>query len=394
MRERIADLGRKAGAAWAMVRLDAAARRERLSRDDSLHGTLRWLSRAQDATPDDGVSYGYGLSDGWTVSYPETTGYILQSFVAYHDLFGSDDVWNRTRRMAGWEVDVQMPSGATPGRYGTSRPVPVAFNTGQVLLGWAEYLRRENDARVRDAAARAGRWLVACMKDTDYFADGVSAEAEHGDLSYNAMVSWGLAELGLVLDDDAIVAAAQRSARHYAGLVDDRRWPYRAGFSNADSAYPLTHNLGYTIQGLLETGRVVDDPGLCDVAKGMLDAARPLIDLRSGFLPGRIRPGWQNGASWVCLTGSAQFACSYLRLVAMKRGEPDYAARAGRLVDYVVATQVSERHASPDIAYGVRGSHPFRFGAYQPATLLNWAAKFLLDALLMLHRHDRSVATT
>ena len=389
MRAAMAESARKIAAVWAMRRLDATARRERKDRKDSLHGTLRWLARAQDATSDDGVSYGYGLVDGWTVSYPETTGYILQSFVWYHELFGSDEVWNRAQRMARWEVDIQMPSGATPGRFGTTRPVPVAFNTGQVLLGWSEYLRRENDARVRDAAARAGRWLIACMKDQPYFADGVSAEAEHGDLSYNAMVSWGLAELGDVLGDASFIAAAQKSARHYAELVDGRHWPMRAGFSNRDSDYPLTHNLGYTIQGLLEAGRVVDDPSLGEVARGLLEAARPMIDLRSGFLPGRVRPGWKGGASWACLTGSAQFACSYLRLVMMGHDKSGYAELASQLVDYVVGTQVTERQAGPEIAYGVRGSFPFRFGAYQPATLLNWAAKFLLDALLMHHRLGR-----
>lgn len=385
----IAGPARKIAAVWAMRRLDAAARRERKDRTNSLHGTLKWLVRAQDATSDDGVSYGYGLVDGWTVSYPETTGYILQSFVWYHEIFGSNDVWARARRMAHWEVNIQLPSGATPGRFGTARPVPVAFNTGQVLLGWAQYLRRENDARVRDAAARAGRWLVACMKDVPYFADGVSAEAEHGDLSYNSMVSWGLAELGDVLGDASFIKAAQKTARHYAELVDQQSWPYRAGFSNEDSKYPLTHNLGYTIQGLLETGRVVDDPSLGEMARSMLEAARPMIDPQSGFLPGRIRPGWSGGSSWACLTGSAQFACTYLRLVMMGHDKSGYAELASQLVDYVVATQVTDQQAGPDIAYGVRGSYPFRFGAYQPATLLNWAAKFFLDALLMHQRLGR-----
>lgn len=46
------------------------ARREQKDLKDSRHGTLRWLARAQDATPDDGISYGYGLVDGWMVSHP------------------------------------------------------------------------------------------------------------------------------------------------------------------------------------------------------------------------------------------------------------------------------------------------------------------------------------
>ena len=59
---------RKALAILEMRRLDAAARPGRSSREQSLHGTMRWLMAAQDGTPDDGVSYGYSLYDGWGVS--------------------------------------------------------------------------------------------------------------------------------------------------------------------------------------------------------------------------------------------------------------------------------------------------------------------------------------
>jgi hypothetical protein len=382
-------LGRKGVAACSMARLDAAARRESITRETSLHKTLKWLMRAQDATPDDGVSYGYSLYEGWAPSYPETTGYILQSFLWYYDLFADDDILARARRMAHWEVDIQMPEGATPGGSGPDRPIPVAFNTGQVLLGWAEYLRRQNDPRIRAAATRAGRWLVASMEGSPYFVGAVSSEAEHGDLSYNTMVSWGLAELADVLGDDVLAQAAHRSASHYAELIDDANWPVRSGFSDADSAFPLTHTLGYTVQGLLEVGRLSGDRALVDAAKGILDAARRIIDPATGFLPGRVRPGWSRGARWGCPTGSAQFAYSYLRLVLTGRGEPGYLDLAARLVDWVIQTQVSEGSGRPEIAYGVRGSYPFDFRGYQAVTLPNWAAKFLVDALMLLHRLGR-----
>jgi hypothetical protein len=380
---------RRAAVAGAVKRLDRAAHSECIRRDESLHNTLKWLTRAQDATADDGVSYGYSLYEGWAMSYPETTGYILQSFLWYHDLFGGREIFDRARRMAQWEVGVQMADGAIPGRYGTDSPMPVAFNTGQVLLGWAEYLRRHQDSRVRDAATRAARWLVHSMRGTPYFASAVSPEAQHGNLSYNAMVSWGLAEVAEVLGDDGLAQAAHRSASHYAELVDDAFWPFRSGFSDADSAFPLTHTLGYTVQGLLEVGRLVGDKALLQLSKGILEAARQVIHSASGSLPGRIRPGWSGGTRWACLTGSSQFAYSYLRLVSMGEGEPEYVDLASRLVDSVVRTQVSDRRWRPEIAYGVRGSYPFHFRGYQAATLPNWAAKFLLDALMMLHRVGR-----
>jgi hypothetical protein len=377
---------RKTLAAVEMKRLDAAPRRYRLSRGDSLHGTLAWLMRAQDSTPDDGVSYGYSVHSGWEVSYPETTGYILQTFLRYHDLFGIDGVLERARRMARWETDIQLEGGATPGNFGTAQLVPVAFNTGQVLLGWAEYLRRfPEDAGVRKAAVKAGRWLVRCMNDKPWFEDGVSTKAEHGNLSYNSMVSWGLAELAVVLGDEALGRAAHTSAVHYASLVDDRNWLYRSGFTDADSGFPLTHTLGYSIQGFIETGRLVGDEGLVQRGEDLLLASRQVTNPSTGFLPGRVRARWTGGTRWACLAGSAQFACSWLRLASMGRGRPQYEDVATRLVDYVVGTQVPEAYGRPHLAWGVRGCYPFSPTGYEPATQPNWAAKFLIDAELLLY---------
>ena len=43
---------------------------------DTVHieEAMQWLCRAQDATPDGGVSEGFHLYHGWLPSYPETSG--------------------------------------------------------------------------------------------------------------------------------------------------------------------------------------------------------------------------------------------------------------------------------------------------------------------------------
>jgi len=94
---------------------------------------------------------------------------------------------------------------------------------GAGASGLAEYIRRfPEDTFVRDAAIKAGRWLIACMGDKPWFEGGVSAKAEHGNLSYNSMVSWGLAELGEAVGNPALTHAAHVSATHYASQVDER----------------------------------------------------------------------------------------------------------------------------------------------------------------------------
>ena len=99
--------------------------------------------------------------------------------------------------------------------------------------------------------------------DKPWFEGGVSAEAQHGNLSYNSMVSWGLAELGDALGERRFSDAALRSARHYATQVNENGWLTCAGFSDADSSFPLTHTLGYSIQGFIGVGRLCHDKRWC-----------------------------------------------------------------------------------------------------------------------------------
>src|SRR5579864_7322892 len=98
MIERIAvPLGR----AYERLRLPARAAAE-LSRDlrglppndpgidAAVEAGAAWLCRAQDmsTTHDGGVAKNFNLRTGWTSSYPETTGYIAPTMIAYARLTG------------------------------------------------------------------------------------------------------------------------------------------------------------------------------------------------------------------------------------------------------------------------------------------------------------------
>jgi len=49
---------------------------------------MQWLIRAQDAGRNRGVSYGVEFGGSFLESYPETTGYIIPTFLAYGDRTG------------------------------------------------------------------------------------------------------------------------------------------------------------------------------------------------------------------------------------------------------------------------------------------------------------------
>lgn len=56
--------------------------------------SIKWLCRAQDnsLSKDDGVARHFSLVDGWSSSYPETTGYIVPTILAYAKMKGDDAI--------------------------------------------------------------------------------------------------------------------------------------------------------------------------------------------------------------------------------------------------------------------------------------------------------------
>src|SRR5690349_12396988 len=80
-----------------------------------LDAAIAWICQAQDVCGGRGVSAGFSFMHGWLGPYPETTGYIIPTFYDYGHLTGDKQYFDRARRMADWEIEVQLPSGAVMG---------------------------------------------------------------------------------------------------------------------------------------------------------------------------------------------------------------------------------------------------------------------------------------
>ena len=127
---------------------------------------------------------------GWAASYPETTGYIICSFIDQGLKRGSDDLLDRARRMLDWLVEIQFPEGGfQAGLIDASRPVPVTFNTGQILLGLARGVEVFGD-RYQDAMARAANWLVETQDTDGCWRSASTPLAAPGDKAYETHVSF------------------------------------------------------------------------------------------------------------------------------------------------------------------------------------------------------------
>src|SRR6266853_1168357 len=65
--------------------------------DRAIEEGIRWLCRAQDhsRSQDGGVARDFSLISGWSTSYPETTGYIVPTLLAYANERHDEEVRRR-----------------------------------------------------------------------------------------------------------------------------------------------------------------------------------------------------------------------------------------------------------------------------------------------------------
>lgn len=349
-------------------------------RDHLIHleAVLGWLLRAQDrrgGQPDaGGVSAGWSFEDGWLPSYPETSGYIVETFLAAARVLENPEWVRRARWILDWELSIQNPDGSFPGHFGEPGSRPVIFNTGQIMHGLIAGYVELNSQDCLEAAVRAGRWLLDRQDP-----DGCWRRSVHNGIphTYNTRAAWALLRTGLLANEPRFVNAAIRNLEWALTQVTPSGWFNQNAFRNGES--PFTHTIAYAMRGLLEGGLLVNDQRFVDAAAG---AARALAAAQrnDGWLAGAYDDGWRAVGRYCCLTGVAQIALNWQRL-----RQSDVSGNWQPPIDR--AMRFLKRHHrisgsdGPEDG-GIAGSAPI-WGSYSRFEFPNWAAKFFADALMM-----------
>ena len=346
--------------------------------DRAIREALAWLGRAQDhsASHDGGAAGRFSLIDGWSASYPETTGYIVPTLLLCAERFGDEALRERTRRMLDWLVSIQFPEGGFQGGLIDETPVvPVIFNTGQILMGLVWGTREWGDC-YRAPMQRAAQWLTQAQDPDGCWRRHPSPFAAPGEKVYETHVAWGLLEAARVEPRSDWIEAAMRNVRWAMSHQRDNGWFARCCIG--DERAPLTHTLGYVLRGIVEAYRFSKEDSLlrtaCRTADGLLGAIR-----QDGYLPGRLDADWRGSVRWVCLTGSVQIAHSLL-LLYQETQDPRYRAPAVALNRYVRRRMRID--GRPETRGGIKGSWPVD-GEYCPLQYPNWACKFFIDSHLV-----------
>lgn len=365
---------------------DKKLNKEVVSESYNVHllGAMNWLKVAQDRSSSRGVSMYYSFYSGWHLAYPETTGYIIDTFVDYYKFTGDTTYFERAIEMGLWETEVQMKDGSV--RVGTpySKLVDV-FDTGMVLLGYTTLYSETKDDIFLQAAVKAGNWLCNSMDENGAWSKFSFKHIPH---AYHSKVSWALYKLFLITGKPAYYDAVNRNIKWIFSHKKQNGWIDFMAFSSTED--PYTHTIAYTMQGFLELHKLIpaEDPLNKMLFDEVISFCNKLMDVFSidrqdgsdnmFLLPGTINENWLSEVSYVCLTGNAQFSIVYYDLYTITKNERYYKT-ATNLLNIVSQTQ--KLTGVEPIKGAIAGSYPF-WGDYHPHEYPNWATKFFADALM------------
>lgn len=344
-----------------------------------LRAAIDWLCRAQDLRdrqPDaGGVAAGWSFEDSWLPSYPETSGYIVETFLAASRVLGRQELVGRAARILDWELSIQNADGSFPGHFGEAGSRPVIFNTGQIMHGMVAGHQELARGECLEAAVKAGYWMLD-QQD----ADGCWRRSVHNGIphTYNTRAAWALLRAGLLSGERKLVEGATRNMEWALSQVTQSGWFQQNAFKSHEA--PFTHTIAYAMRGLLEGGVLAEQPRFIDATA---TAARALATAQreDGWIAGAFEDEWRPVGGYSCLTGVAQIGLNWQRLRQLGV-EGDWQRYIDRAVMFVKSTQRLEGKVKDPTLGGIAGSTPI-WGRYSRFEYPNWAAKFFADLLLM-----------
>ena len=346
------------------------------TRQTSLEKAVNWLLVAQKATIDHGFA-SYHLADGWSSSYPETTGYIIPTLIEYGQKSGNQHAIGSAIKAADFLVGIQKGSGGWQGGRIKENKPEIVFNTGQVIRGMISAYGQSGNMKYLDAAIKAGNWLVAIQHPEGYWKKFALMEQQR---VYDTFVDVPLIRLSEITGMDIFKDAA---VRNLDWVVNSKMLP-NGWFQDCDNTIknndkPVLHTIAYTLDGLIDSSLMLRDGSYLESAAIGSSQLCELF-LSEGKLHGRYNRDWIGSEYFIC-TGGAQMAIIWLKLFKAGKGAA-YLEAARKMINLLIYIQdrfKGERH----LTFGaIPGSFPI-WGRYEPFNFPNWAAKFYCDALML-----------
>lgn len=345
---------------------------------------MEWLCYAQNASKSGGVSGGYSLEKGWLPPYPETTGYIIPTFIKYSEISKDKQYIDRAIQMADWEIGIQLANGAVRGGMGI-KEYPIVFNTGQVILGWISLFEKLRDEKYLKAVKNAADWLISVQDNDGCWIKSTYLNTAH---SYNSRVAWSLMTVYKNTGMMKYKEAAMKNIQWVLSRVEKNNWIKDMSFFPDNQ--PLTHTLAYTLRGMHESSFYLDNQIKEQIQNIVFNA---LVNIKQSiesyqnrrnnlfFMPAKYNNQWQGAENtYSCLTGNAQLGILYYKYYQILNDQHFYQIYNEILNSLKTVQCLSSNNTG--IRGGIPGSYPI-WGEYMRYIYPNWAAKYFADLILI-----------
>lgn len=356
---------------WCFFKKFKKATFSHTQKQQALKDAVGWLHASQDAMQDGGFGT-YYITDGWSSSYPETSGYIIPTLLGF-----DKNNLERSICCADWLISIQKPGGGWQSMYVADNRPEVVFNTGQVIRGLVAVYEHTSEQKYLDACVRACDWLCSIQE-----ADGSWQKHAFMDRKrvYDTYVDHPLLMIWKLTGNEKYRSAAVRNLN----WVIHEKQKANGWFEDCDNtikhnARPILHTVSYTIDGLINSGLLLQDDRYIKAGQKAADRLLDVFNV-NGWLNGRWDENW-NGSEHLICTGCAQISIIWLILYRITADEK-YKTAAARMNSQLVFIQ--QRGYSERIAVkgALTGSYPL-WGKYEPFGFPNWATKYFADALML-----------
>ena len=340
---------------------------------------LKWLRRSIDVTNTPGSSAFYSRVfkpfSGWELAYPETTGYIINTFWDYAERHPQLELDRYAVRASNWICGLQLDNGALPGGFVNSK-VSSVFNTGQMILGLTATFERTQDSKYLNTVDRAVSWLISILELDGSWKQG--AYVKGWVPTYYTRVVWAVLWANKYLKDRKTDDVMRKALAYYSKKMTKKKSIRDWAFKENQKAF--THTIAYTIRGFLESAIILDDQTLMDLSIQLVEKIMRLREL-NGKMAGRYDEDWKGDYSFTCLTGNAQLSIILTKMYQQKK-DIRYLNTSLKIFGDIVYKQ--KLIGSKNVYGALAGSSPL-WGRYLIFRYPNWATKFYLDAYRLLN---------
>jgi len=361
-----------------------------VQRKAALDKAINWLLLAQQKTfpipvvarneaisliPDKGFA-SYHLVNGWSSSYPETSGYIIYTLMLYALINDRKDIFTSVTECADWLLTIQKQSGGWQGGCIADNKPETVFNTAQIIRGLLLVHGYTNNEKYLHATIKAADWLCEVQHQDGYWKKNAFMNVPR---VYDSYTDYPLLCVFHVTKNEKYRNAAIKNLN----WIVEKKQHANGWFEDCDNTLkhndrPILHTISYTIDGLLDCGTYLEDERYINAAKKAADALLNIFQ-KNNFLHGRYDKEW-NGSEYMICTGCAQIAGVWLKLHKITANEA-YLRAARKMNDMLLFIQSINDSVDINCRGAIPGSFPM-WGRYEPFAFPNWAAKYFADSLM------------